>query len=131
MQLAATQRTPLMEISGSSCRIVGECYPENIQEFSSPVMTELKSVVPDSGSYTVELELFYFNSSSAKFFFDFFEFFEEKAEAGLTVNVNWNYRLDDDTMLEAGEDFAEDMIKCKFELVEMPSEAKADAEGEE
>ena len=130
MQLAATQRTPMMEISGSSCRIVGECYPENIQEFSSPVMTELKSVVPDSGSYTVELELFYFNSSSAKFFFDFFEFFEEKAEAGLSVNVNWNYRLDDDTMLEAGEDFAEDMINCKFELVEMPSESGADAEGE-
>ena len=130
MQLAATQRTPMMEISGSSCRIVGECYPENIQEFSSPVMTELKSVVPDSGSYTVELELFYFNSSSAKFFFDFFEFFEEKAEAGLSVNVKWNYRLDDDTMLEAGEDFAEDMINCKFELVEMPSESDADAEGE-
>ena len=130
MQLAATQRTPMMEISGSSCRIVGECYPENIQAFSSPVMTELKSVVPDSGSYTVELELFYFNSSSAKFFFDFFEFFEEKAEAGLSVNVNWNYRLDDDTMLEAGEDFAEDMINCKFELVEMPSESDADAEGE-
>ena len=130
MQLAATQRTPMMEISGYSCRIVGECYPENIQEFSSPVMTELKSVMPDSGSYTVELELFYFNSSSAKFFFDFFEFFEEKAEAGLSVNVNWNYRLDDDTMLEAGEDFAEDMINCKFELVEMPSESDADAEGE-
>jgi hypothetical protein len=33
-------------------------------------------------------------------------------------------------MLEAGEDFAEDMIQCKFELVEMPSEAGADAEGE-
>ena len=79
MQLAATQRTPMMEISGSSCRIVGECYPENIQEFSSPVMTELKSVVPDSGSYTVELELFYFNSSSAKFFFDFFDIFHFKS----------------------------------------------------
>ena len=130
MQLAATQRTPLIEISATNCRIVGECYPENIQEFSSPVMTELRSSVPDSGSYTVELELFYFNSSSAKFFFDFFEFFEEKAEAGLSVNVNWNYRLDDDTMLEAGEDFAEDMIKCKFELVEMPSESGADAEDE-
>jgi hypothetical protein len=130
MQLAATQRTPLIEISATNCRIVGECYPENIQEFSSPVMTELKDAVPDSGEYKVELELFYFNSSSAKFFFDFFEFFEERAEAGVSVSVNWNYRADDDTMLEAGEDFAEDMIQCKFELVEMPSEAGADAEDE-
>jgi hypothetical protein len=129
MQLAATQRTPQIEISSSNCRIVGECYPENIQEFSSPVMTELKNSVPETGEYQVDLELFYFNSSSAKFFFDFFEFFEEKAEAGVSVSVNWNYRADDDTMLEAGEDFAEDMIKCKFTLVEMPSEA-ASEEGE-
>ena len=119
MLQAATQRTPLIEISGASCRIVGECYPENIQEFSSPVMSELEEVVPGEGSYTVEMELFYFSSSSAKFLFDFFEFFEEKAEAGLAVKVNWNYRSDDDTMLEAGEDFAEDMEKCVFELVEI------------
>ena len=130
MIFESTQRTPYVELTPSSCLIRGECYPENIQEFSSPVMTELKDAVPDSGEYKVELELFYFNSSSAKFFFDFFEFFEEKAEAGVSVSVNWNYRADDDTMLEAGEDFAEDMIQCKFELVEMPSEAGAEAEGE-
>ena len=73
MEQAATQRTPQIEISGAGCRIVGECYPENIQEFSSPVMSSLRSLVPDSGSYTVDMELFYFNSSSAKFLFDFFE----------------------------------------------------------
>ena len=119
MQEAATQRTPQIEISDAACRIVGECYPENIQEFSSPVMTALRSLVPGSGSYQVDMELFYFNSSSAKFLFDFFEFFEEKAGDGLSVKINWNYREDDDTMLEAGEDFAEDMESCTFELVGM------------
>ena len=78
MKQAATQRTPLIEINEATCRMVGECYPENIQEFSAPVMSTLRSVVPAAGSFTVDLELFYFNSSSAKFFFDFFEFFEEK-----------------------------------------------------
>ena len=128
MEQAATQRTPQIEISGAGCRIVGECYPENIQEFSSPVMSSLRSLVPDSGSYTVDMELFYFNSSSAKFLFDFFEFFEEKAVEGLTVKINWNYREDDDTMLEAGEDFAEDMESCAFELVavQVPSEGEAE-----
>ena len=128
MEQAATQRTPQIEISGAGCRIVGECYPENIQEFSSPVMSSLRSLVPDSGSYTVDMELFYFNSSSAKFLFDFFEFFEEKAAQGLTVKINWNYREDDDTMLEAGEDFAEDMESCAFELVgvQVPSEGEAE-----
>ena len=75
MEQAATQRTPLIEINEALCRMVGECYPENIQEFSAPVMSSLRSLVPDTGTFTVELELFYFNSSSAKFFFDFFEFF--------------------------------------------------------
>jgi hypothetical protein len=119
MEQAATQRTPLIEINEAVCRMVGECYPENIQEFSAPVMESLRSMVPETGSFTVELELFYFNSSSAKFFFDFFEFFEEKASAGLTVKINWNYRADDDTMLEAGEDFSEDAESCQFELVEV------------
>ena len=128
MEQAATQRTPHIEISSSACRIVGECYPENIQEFSSPVMTSLRSQVPDQGAYTVDMELFYFNSSSAKFLFDFFEFFEDKASAGLSVNINWNYREDDDTMLEAGEDFAEDMEACKFELVgvQIPDEGSSE-----
>ena len=128
MEQAATQRTPQIDISSAGCRIVGECYPENIQEFSAPVMGSLRSLVPDSGSYTVDMELFYFNSSSAKFLFDFFEFFEEKATEGLTVKINWNYREDDDTMLEAGEDFAEDMESCAFELVgvQVPSEGEAE-----
>ena len=128
MEQAATQRTPQIEISNAGCRIVGECYPENIQEFSAPVMSSLRSQVPDSGSYTVDMELFYFNSSSAKFLFDFFEFFEEMAAEGLTVKINWNYREDDDTMLEAGEDFAEDMESCAFELVgvQVPSEGEAE-----
>jgi hypothetical protein len=82
-------------------------------------MSALRESVPDSGSYTVDMELFYFNSSSAKFLFDFFEFFEEKAANGVTVKVNWNYREDDDTMLEAGEDFAEDLETCQFELVQV------------
>lgn len=127
MEQAATQRTPLIEISEARCRMMGECYPENIQEFSAPVMSSLRSLVPENGSYTVDLELFYFNSSSAKFFFDFFEFFEEKAGDGLTVKINWKYREDDDTMLEAGEDFGEDMESCQFELVEVqaPNDSEA------
>ena len=46
MEQAATQRTPLIEINEASCRMVGECYPENIQEFSAPVMSTPRSLVP-------------------------------------------------------------------------------------
>ena len=85
-----------------------------------------KNQAPSDFLHARPLELFYFNSSSAKFLFDFFEFFEEKAAEGLTVKIKWNYREDDDTMLEAGEDFAEDMESCAFELVavQVPSEGE-------
>ena len=58
MKQAATQRTPLIEINEATCRMVGECYPENIQEFSAPVMSTLRSVVPAAGSFTVTWNCF-------------------------------------------------------------------------
>ena len=37
-----TQRTPYVEISSSACTIRGECYPENISEWSGPVLEALE-----------------------------------------------------------------------------------------
>jgi len=34
----ASQRTPLVELTPTSCLIRGECYPENISEWSEPVL---------------------------------------------------------------------------------------------
>ena len=79
MKQAATQRTPLIEINEATCRMVGE-YCREHSGFSAPVMSTLRSVVPAAGSFTVDLELFYFNSSSAKFFFDFFEFLKRRLQ---------------------------------------------------
>ena len=45
MEQAATQRTPLIEINEASCRMVGECYPENIQEFFGPGHVDAALVV--------------------------------------------------------------------------------------
>ena len=52
-----------------------------------------------------------------KFLFDFFEFLEESSEGGKKIRINWRYRAEDDTMLEAGEDFQEDITACEFNLV--------------
>ena len=51
-----------------------------------------------------------------------------QAAAGLAVKINWNYRADDDTMLEAGEDFGEDPESCVFELVEVQAPTAENAE---
>jgi hypothetical protein len=113
-----SSRTPLVEIRADSCLIQGECYPENIVEWSSPVLEALRDAMRGAPSeYKVDLELYYFNSSSAKFLFDFFEYLDDEANAGRAITINWRYRAEDDTMLEAGEDFLEDIEACKFELV--------------
>ena len=118
MKFEKTQRTPLVEIGCSSCLIKGECYPENIAAWSGPVLEALKKTLVDANTqFNVDIELYYFNSSSAKFLFDFFEFLEDSAEEGKKITINWRYRAEDDTMLEAGEDFQEDITACEYNLV--------------
>ena len=118
MIFEAGQRTPQVELTPTSCLIRGECYPENISEWSDPVLKALEeSLGNDESDFKVDIELYYFNSSSAKFLFDFFEFLEESAEGGKAITVNWRYRAEDDTMQEAGEDFQEDMEACTYNMV--------------
>ena len=118
MIFEAGQRTPQVELTPTSCLIRGECYPENISEWSDPVLKALEDCLGnDESEFKVDIELYYFNSSSAKFLFDFFEFLEESAEGGKAITVNWRYRAEDDTMQEAGEDFQEDMEACTYNMV--------------
>lgn len=74
--IEATQYTPsiLMLSSGEIC-IKGKSYPENTFEFYQPVMSWLKRYFdqPKADSLTVIFEIIYFNSSSSKLFFDFFD----------------------------------------------------------
>ncbi|HBO15936.1 MAG TPA: Fe-S oxidoreductase [Porticoccaceae bacterium] len=119
MKLPATARTPEVTFEDGSCSIKGECYPEDITEFSAPVMSSLEEGLTNAEHYKVEIELYYFNSSSAKFFYDFFEFLDEQAAGGCKVDVVWRYREDDDTMEEAGEEFEEDLENISFSLESM------------
>ena len=93
-------------------------YCENISEWSDPILKALEECLGnDESAFVVDIELYYFNSSSAKFLFDFFEFLEESAEGGKSITVNWRYRAEDDTMQEAGEDFEEDVSACSYNMV--------------
>ena len=125
MIFEAGPRTPLVELTPSFCLIRGECYPENISEWSEPVLKTLEeSLNQDQSAFTVDIELYYFNSSSAKFLFDFFEFLEESAEGGKAITINWRYRAEDDTMQEAGEDFEEDLTACTYNMVQVEDESE-------
>ncbi len=116
MEIPATSRTPEVVFTKGACSIKGECYPEDITEFSAPVMDCLRAGLAESDSYKVEIELYYFNSSSAKFFYDFFEFLDKTAATSTLIQVIWRYQEEDDTMEEAGEEFEEDLEHVDFKL---------------
>jgi hypothetical protein len=119
MHLEATNRTPEISISETALEMKGECYPEDITAFAEPILESLAEKLKACDVYSVRLELRYFNSSSAKFLFDFFEVLEDAAVAGKSVSIEWRYRSMDNSMKEAGEDFGEDMEEADYQLVEI------------
>jgi hypothetical protein len=66
--------------------------------------------------FTANFRLQYFNSTSAKFFFDMLKVIEEFSKQGLNVKINWHYDSRDEDMKESGEEFSR-MISIPINLV--------------
>ena len=64
----------------------------------------------DLNQETVRLsvDLRYFNSSSTKMLFTLFDHFHIAAEQGKQILIDWHHDIEDDTMLEFGQELAED-----------------------
>ena len=96
----------------------GESYPEDAAGFFGPLLQAMRDFVGDASAVpaTVEIEMTYFNSSSAKALMNLFQLLENAAAGGRKVVINWRFREDDDTMREFGEDFGEDFVHAQFNL---------------
>ncbi len=120
IQIEPTERSPAVDFAFDSgrLRLTGESYPEDAAAFFGPLLQALRDYAVSLGDRTVvmDLEMAYFNSSSAKALMNMFQILEDAAEAGAEVTVNWHYRRQDDAMEEFGEDFAEDFENAAFNL---------------
>ena len=98
--------------------LIGKSYPENTFEFYAPMMDWLEEYFENSPAKKtiVNMEIIYFNSSSSKLFFDFFDMLEENTDK-CDIEVNWIYDKDNESALEAGEDFIEDFEDLNINLV--------------
>lgn len=114
--LEKTKRTPSVELSEKMLVVKGECYPENIAEFSEPIMENVQAVLEKARVFDVIFELIYFNSSSAMFLFDLFNMLDDAAGNGCEIAVKWRYAADDDSMEEAGADFEDAFENASYEL---------------
>jgi len=119
LNIKATQYTPKIDFDATGTfSLVGKSYPENTFEFYEPMMNWVKAYFEKDtpAKTTVNIEITYFNSSSSKLFFDFFDLLEENNEENEIV-VNWIYDEENESAEEAGEDFIEDFENLNINLV--------------
>jgi hypothetical protein len=98
--------------------IEGRSIPENSLDFYKHIMEWLDSYVNEPKDETiVSIKLEYFNTSSSKCILDVFKKLELIYKRGNKVVINWHYEVDDEDMLEAGEDY-QSIIKIPFNMIE-------------
>ncbi len=97
--------------------IKGESYPENAAAFYGPLIARVQAWLDGcvDVSITVNVSLAYFNSSSTKMLFSFFDALNKAAIAGNQVRLNWYHDEDDDTILEFGQELQDDFGALDFQ----------------
>ncbi|SMH59418.1 DUF1987 domain-containing protein [Azospirillum agricola] len=124
LSIAATGRTPgvAFDFPAGQLRLTGESYPDDVATFFGPIFTALRDylAVPGDTPIRFDMELLYFNSSSAKALMNILQMLEAVAKAGRPVAVVWSHEEGDESMRELGEDFAEDLRHVAFSLREVP-----------
>jgi len=112
-----TKYTPTINLDvNGTVSIVGKSYPENTFEFYAPVMEWLSTYFEEGNKkLTLNMEITYFNSSSSKLFFDMFDLLDENNSDELVIN--WIYDEDNESALEAGEDFKDDFEDLTINFV--------------
>ncbi|GAB7544131.1 DUF1987 domain-containing protein [Cupriavidus sp. CuC1] len=116
--IAATPTSPEVSFDFKQHRLSlkGESYPENAAVFYGDVILRLRKYLAacENTEVTVHVALTYFNSSSTKVLFSMFDAMNDAAEKGNQVIVHWYHDVDDDTILEFGQDLHADFPAIDF-----------------
>lgn len=117
LKIAETKYTPAISMHpNGDISIIGKSYPENTFEFYEPIMKWVENYFASGFKrLEVNMEITYFNSSSSKLFFDFFDLLEENNNNDIVVS--WIYDEENESALEAGEDFKDDFEGLNINLV--------------
>ena len=114
-----SSKTPFIDFNSESgiFQLKGKSIPENSVLFYRPLFDWLDSYIhAPAQTTTLNIQLDYFNTSSAKILADLFKKLESFQNTNKTkVLINWNYNIEDDDMLEAGEDY-KSICKVTFNL---------------
>ena len=120
-----TSKTPFIELNPQNGKfeMKGKSIPENTKGFYNPLFLWIEEYSQNpAATTTFDIQLDYFNTSSAKVIVDFFKKLEtiEKSGKGKVI-INWHYDEDDGDMMEAGQDY-QSIIKVPFNLISFKQE---------
>ncbi len=118
LHIEASTNSPLIicNAAENSITIKGESRPENVRSFYEPLFLWIDSYkahidTTNKTSIKLNLNLSYFNSSSAKIFLELVSTLNslDKHNANISFIINWFHDEEDEDMIEAGHEF-ENMI---------------------
>ncbi len=114
-----SSKTPLISFDPrGNFELKGKSIPENTVLFYKPLFEWIDNYIKNPAPKTIlNIQLDYFNTSSSKSIVDLFKKMEQISKNGNSETaINWLYNIEDDDMLEAGEDY-KSIIKIPFNIV--------------
>ncbi len=110
-QIDFNAQTGQLEISGRS-------IPENSYDFYNPLLQWLEQYQDQPQKETqLKIYLEYFNTSSSKYILEVLKKLKEIEKSGSAVTIAWHFDMDDEEMMETGEDY-EDITGLNFNFIE-------------
>lgn len=99
--------------------ISGMSYPEYGREFYKPVIDWIEDYAKNPHKQTVvNIKFKYFNTSSAKSILALLQKINEIRLSGNDVSVNWHYELNDEQMIQDGENYSS-LLNFPFNMVQI------------
>lgn len=115
-----TFSTPYIHFNPESgeLQISGESFPENASRFYTPVVHWIREYLHSASveEIRMNIEILYFNSSTSKVFMNIFEILENAVENGKNIIVTWKCKMDNESAIECGEEFKEDLDTLPFHI---------------
>ena len=106
--IKSKKKTPLIVLDENKglIELKGSSIMENAKEFYDPMMEWAFEYVRHPKDTIVNIDLEYFNTSSAKIILIFIKTLSKIKQSGYDLKVNWYYEEDDEEIIDSGHNFA-------------------------
>ncbi len=99
-------------------RLSGRSIHENPDRFFEPLVAWVEEYVRKAPPVTtVDIQLEYFNSSSAKYILTMLQILSGLLDSGKRLRINWSYEQGDDDILERGQYYSS-VLGIPFNFIE-------------